>query len=158
MCRANSTPPAGSLPVLQPSVFAGHQEQCVLVPGQHCVLSLCTALLASTCRSPVAVTALSRCSCRFAQVIPGPCSCSIFMGKVLPTWREMPLWVVPLCILLHWLQPLLTINMLAKVWLAAQVLLWRPVSHRHQGTESVSPCDIKASNEGMWHRQGEPWE
>lgn len=49
MCRANPTLPAGSLPVLQPSVLAGHQEQCIPLPVAAPALSLRTALLASTC-------------------------------------------------------------------------------------------------------------
>lgn len=46
--------------------------------------------------APVAVPALSQGSSRLAQVVPGPCSCSIFRGQVLPTWREMPLWLLAL--------------------------------------------------------------
>lgn len=86
-------------------------------------------------------------------MILGPCSCSMFRGQMLPTWRGMPLWLLPL-VLPPSLQPLLTINVLAKVWLPTW--LCGLVSHKHLGT--CTPCAIKACNEGIGHRQGEPWE
>lgn len=95
---------------------------------QHCVLSLCTALLASTCP----------CSCHCHSSVPRQLQVgtgdtrtlqllNTSWGKCCPPGGKCHSGCCHLCFLLHWLQSLLTIDVLAKVWLT-HVALWSCVT------------------------------
>lgn len=60
MCRANPTLPPGSLLSCSPLCLLATKSSVSQCQWQHCVLSLCTSLLASTCP----------CSCRCHSSVP----------------------------------------------------------------------------------------
>lgn len=130
MCRANATLPAGSLPVLQPSVLAGHQEQCVPLP----VAALCALPVHCPACQPLFLSLLCpKAAAGWHRWYQDPVAARYSWGKCCPPGGKFPSGCCHLCFLLHWLQFLLTINVLAKVWLDTCGLCG-VMSRRHQGT------------------------
>lgn len=106
--------------------------------------------------APVTITALSRSSCRFAQVIPRPCSCLVFVGWVLPSWREMTLWLLALV-----LPPSLG-SALARHQCAGKGVAGTHLDgfvdfcHVDTRVQSIAPCAIMACDKGMGHKRESP--